>query len=76
MITKGHLRGYKASVIQSNDSEVQVLIHSKNERLTLPRDAIYLVYNEMDSMHVQPNQMNMHMSFDEAANKEYVNAQD
>ena len=75
MITKGALKGYKGSVLYANELVAHILVHSKGEKYTVPVKDIFIVFNEMEGVRIQQNAMNVpvHLSFDEAANQEYVN---
>lgn len=78
MITKGALKGYKGTVVYASETVAHVHIHSKCEKYTVPIKDIFIVYNEMEGVRIQQNAMNVpvHLSFDEAANQEYVNVMD
>lgn len=55
-----------------------MFIHSKCEKYSVPVKDLFIVFNEMDGIRIQQNDMNqpVHLSFDEAANQEYVNVLD
>ena len=78
MVTRGPLKGYKGTVLYSNETVAHILIHCKGEKYTVPIKDIFIVFNEMDGVRIQQNAMNVpvHLSFDEAANQEYVNMLD
>lgn len=78
MVTCGPLKGYKGTVINANETTAYVHIHSKCEKYSVPVKDLFIVFNEMDGIRIQQNDMNqpVHLSFDEAANQEYVNVLD
>lgn len=78
MVTCGPLKGYKGSVINANETTAYVLIHSKGEKYSVQVKDLFIVYNEMDGIRIQQNDLNqpVHLSFDEAANQDYVNVVD
>lgn len=77
LISRGPLKGYKGSVVFANEEKAEVHIHSKCMKITVPRQDIFILYNEMEGLRIQQNaNIPVHLSFDEAANQEYVNAQE
>lgn len=74
IITKGTLKGYKGTVVFANETIAEVHIHSKCQKVTIPREDIHIIQNVMEGMVIQQNNnIPVHLSFDEAANQEYVN---
>ena len=77
IVTRGQLKGYKGTVLTANEIEAQVHVHSKSYKVILPIEDLFIVYNDMEGVHIQQNNnVPVYLSFDEAANQEYVNAQD
>jgi len=77
IITKGPLKGYKGSVVFANETVAEVHVHSRCAKVAVPRQDIFILYNEMEGMRIQQNaNLPVQLSFDEAANQEYVNIQD
>jgi transcription elongation factor len=68
VIQKGPLKGYKGSVVFANESTAEVQVHSKGYKVSVPREDIFILYNEMDGMRIQQNAfIPVARSFDEAA---------
>ena len=69
MITRGQLKGYKGTVVYAYETSAQIHILCKGEKVTLPREDLFVVHNEMEGVHIQSNANNpVYLSFDEAAN--------
>ena len=76
-ITKGELKGYRGSVISANETFAEVHVHSKCSRYAIPRTDLFVIHNSMEGMRVEQfNNGPTYVSFDEAANRDYVNVQD
>ena len=55
----------------------EVHVHSRGTKVPVPRQDIFILYNEMEGMRIQQNaNLPVHLSFDDAANQEYVNVQE
>jgi len=75
-VTKGVLKGYRGTVISANETFAEVHVHSKCAKFAIQRSDLQVIFNAMEGMRVQQgNAANvpMHLSFDEAANQDYVN---
>lgn len=71
LITKGHLKGFRGSVMTANESTAEVHVHAKCKKFVIQRADLQVVYNPNEGMRVQQgNAANvpMHVGFDEAAN--------
>ena len=56
---------------------VEVHVHSKCCKVSVPREQIFVIFNEMDGIRMeQHDRAPVYMSFEEAANQEYVNIQE
>ena len=56
---------------------VEVHVHSRCCKVSVPREQIFVVFNEFDGIRMeQANNAPVYMSFEEAANQEYVNIQE
>lgn len=77
LLTCGALKGYKGSIVSANEEKAEVQVHSKYCKVIVPRSEIFIIYNEMEALRIQGNAaIPVALSFDEAANQEYVNVQD
>lgn len=73
-ITKGELKGYRGSVISANETFAEVHVHSKCSRYAIARTDLFVIHNSMEGMRIEQNNNGpTYVSFDEAANREYVN---
>ena len=50
IITKGTLKGYKGTVVFANETIAEVHIHSKCQKVIVPREDIFIVQNVMEGM--------------------------
>merc|ERR1712139_288403 len=72
LIKSGPMKGLKGTVLQANETQACVHVHCKGARVMVERQNIEVVYGS--GMYIQQNaDMPMQLSFDEAANREYVN---
>lgn len=56
---------------------VEVHIHSRCQKVSVPREHIFVIFNEYDGIRMeQADRAPVYMSFEEAANQEYVNLQE
>lgn len=68
------MKGLKGTVIHANETQAYVDVHCKGARVMVDRQNIELVIGNRGGMYIQQNaDMPMQLSFDEAANREYVN---
>jgi len=74
-ITRGHLKGYRGTVVSANETFAEVHVHSKCAKFAIARADLYIIHNAMEGMRIDNNgaHVPVHLSFDEAANQEYVN---
>ena len=71
MISKGPLKGLKGTVLFANETHAEVHIHSRNIKAMFERD---LLQSAQVGTFVRANDsLPMQLSFDEAAEREYVN---
>lgn len=74
LIKSGPMKGLKGTVISANETQACVHVHCKCQRVMVDRPNIELVYGNRAGMIIQQNaDLPMQLSFDEAANREYVN---
>jgi len=74
LIKSGIMKGLKGTVIHANESQAYVDVHCKGTRVMIDRQDIELVIGNRGGIYIQQNaDMPMQLSFDEAANREYVN---
>jgi hypothetical protein len=77
IITRGPLKGYRGTVISANENFAEVHVHSRCEKFAISRDDLQELFNANEGLRVQNNANGpAYISFDEAANLEYVNLQD
>ena len=77
IITRGPLKGHRGTVISANETFAEVHVHSKCEKFAISRADLQVLFNAMQGMRVEAGaNVPVHLSFDEAANQEYVNVQD
>lgn len=74
LIKSGAMKGLKGTVLHANETEACVHVHCKGARVMVERQNIEAVYGNRGGMYIQQNaDLPMQLSFDEAANREYVN---
>lgn len=74
LIKTGAMKGLKGTVLTSNETQACVHVHCKDARVMVDRQNLELVIGNRGGMYIQQNaDMPMQLSFDEAANREYVN---
>lgn len=74
IITKGALKGLKGNVTFANETHAEVHIHSRNQKLMLERQHIQEIRG--GSMMIRAAEsLPMALSFDEAAQRDYVNVE-
>lgn len=75
-VTKGPLKGYKGKIVLADEVQATVQIFAKNNKsVTLPREMIHFVQDDSAPIRNRAEAGPMAVSFDEAANQEYVNIQ-
>jgi transcription elongation factor len=68
-ITQGNLKGYKGTIVNTSDTMVEVHVHSKCYKFSIPLEHIFVIFNETDGIRLeQRNDAPVFMSFEEAAN--------
>ena len=72
VVSQGALKGLKGTITFANETHAEVHILSRNQKTMLPRDQLENVHG--DGMQIRRgDSLPMRLSFDEAAEREYVN---
>lgn len=78
VITSGPLKGLRGTVVSATETFAEVHVHSKCQKVAIARSDLQVLFNAMEGIRLSRagDNVPVQISFDDAANQEYVNVQD